>query len=110
MNTSLLYEELAPLNAQIEETEARVKALEAELCVIDGELDTHLALKERFEALRDVCDALERLDELDAGKLFWSELTDIADSGERLELLRSRISSFEGQTQGVEEHLSLIHI
>jgi hypothetical protein len=104
VNTSLLYEELAPLNAQIEETEARVKALEAELCVIDGELDTHLALKERFEALRDVCDALERLDELDAGKLFWSELTDIADSGERLELLRSRISSFEGQTQGVEEH------
>ena len=104
MNTSLLYEELAPLNAQIEETEARVKALEAELCVIDGELDTHLALKERFEALRDVCDALERLDELDAGKLFWSELTDIADSGERLELLRSRISSFEGQTLGVEEH------
>ena len=104
MNTSLLYEELAPLNAQIEATEARFKDLEADLRVIDAELETHLALKQRFEALKDVCDALDRLDELDAGNLFWGELTDFADTGERLELLRSRIAQFEEQAQGIEEH------
>jgi len=95
VNTSLLYEELAPLNAQIEATEGRLKALEADLHVIDAELETHLALKQRFEALSDVCDALDRLDELDAGKLFWDELTEIADTAVRLELLRNRIARFD---------------
>lgn len=103
MNTSLLYEELAPLNAQIEGTEERLKSLEAELRIIDQELETHLAVKQRYEALREVCNALDRLDELDAGDLFWGELKDVAETGERLKLLRNRIASFEGQSQGVEE-------
>ena len=76
MNTSLLYEELAPLNAQIEGTEQRLRSLEAELRIIDAELETHLAVKQRYEALREVCNALDRLDELDAGDLFWGELKD----------------------------------
>jgi hypothetical protein len=104
VNTSLLYEELGPLNAQIEATEGRLKALEADLHLIDAELETHLALKQRFEALNDVCDALDRLDELNAGDLFWGELTDIANAEERLELLRNRIAQFEEQAQGIEEH------
>lgn len=104
MNTSLLYEELAPLNLQIEETEARLKTHEAELGVIDAELETHLALKQRFEALRNVCDALDRLDELDAGKLFWGDLAGIGDTAERLRLLRNKIAEFEEEAQGIEEH------
>jgi uncharacterized membrane protein YgcG len=104
VNTSLLYEELAPLNAQIEGTEQRLRSLEAELRIIDAELETHLAVKQRYGALREVCNALDRLDELDAGDLFWGELKDIAETGERLKSLRSRIASFEGQAQGVEEH------
>lgn len=103
MNTSLLYEELAPLNAQIEGTEQRLRSLEAELCIIDAELETHLAVKQRYEALREVCNALDRLDELDAGDLFWGELKDVAETGERLKSLRSRIASFEEQTQGIED-------
>ncbi len=108
MNTSLLYEELAPLNEQIEGTEQRLRALEAELRSIDAELETHLAEKERFEALREVCNALDRLDELDAGDLFWSELTGVADTGESLDLLRNRIASFETQAQGIEGHREAI--
>jgi len=103
VNTSLLYEELAPLNAQIEGTEQRLRSLEAELRIIDAELETHLAVKQRYEALREVCNALDRLDELDAGDLFWGELKDVAETEERLKSLRSRIASFEGQAQGIEE-------
>jgi chromosome segregation ATPase len=103
VNTSLLYEELVPLDAQIEETQERLKALEADLRIIDAELESHLADKQRFEALREVCNALDRLDELEAGGLFWSDLPDI-DTGERLKLFRNRIASFEEQAQGVEEH------
>jgi hypothetical protein len=103
VNTSLLYEELVPLDAQIEESQERLKALEADLRIIDAELESHLADKQRFEALREVCNALDRLDELEAGGLFWSDLPDI-DTGERLKLFRNRIASFEEQAQGVEEH------
>ena len=108
MNTSLLYEELAPLNEQIEGTEERLKILETELRIIDAELETHLAVKQRFEALREVCNALDRLDELDAGDLFWSELTGLADAGESLALLRHRIANFEEQAQGIEENREAI--
>lgn len=103
MNTPLLYEELAPLNAQIEESQERLKSLEADLRIIDAELEAHLAEKKRFEALREVCNAFDRLDELDAGDLFWSDLPDI-DAGEHLKLFRNRIASFEVEAQGVEEH------
>lgn len=103
MNTSLLYEELAPLNAQIEEGKEKLKGLEAELRVIDAELESHLAEKQRFEALREVCNSLDRLEELQAGDLFWRELPDIADTGEYLKLLRGRVACFEEQAQEVEK-------
>jgi predicted nuclease with TOPRIM domain len=47
VNTPLLYEELAPLNAQIEESQERLKSLEADLRIIDAELEAHLAEKKR---------------------------------------------------------------
>ncbi len=102
MNTSLLYEELAPLNAQIEAVQVRLKDLEADLHVIDANLQTHLAEKQRFEALREVCDALDHLGKLEANSLFWGELPKIADTTGFLQTLRERIKDFEVQTSGVE--------
>lgn len=102
MNTSLLDQELAPLRGQIEATEARLRSLEEELRVIDTELDAHLTAKERFAALREVCDALDRLDELEAGDLFWIEPGETAFGAERLTLLRNSITSFEEQARDVE--------
>ncbi len=102
MNTSLLYEELAPLNAQIEEVQSRLKDLEADLHIIDANVQTHLAEKQRFEALREVCNALDHLGELEADRLFWGELPKIADTTGFLQTLRDRITDFEEQTSGVE--------
>ncbi|MEJ2470324.1 MAG: AgmX/PglI C-terminal domain-containing protein [Desulfuromonadales bacterium] len=103
MNTSLLNEELAPLNAQIAETQQKLDELTASLRVIDADLQSHLAEKERFEALRDVCNALDHLNQLDAGDLFWAELPDVAAPDARLRTLRDQITAFEEQTAHVEE-------
>jgi hypothetical protein len=102
VNTSLLNEELAPLNAQIVETRGNLESLETELCKIEAELKIYLAEKQRFEALREVCNALDRLGELEAEELFWHELPDIADAAEYQRRLRGRVASFEEETQGIE--------
>lgn len=102
MNTSLLYEELEPLKAQVETNQARLDKLEAELRVIDADLQTHLAEKHRFEALREVCNTLDHLSELEAGDLFWGDFPETVDSSGHLHTLKNRILAFEKQTEGVE--------
>lgn len=102
VNTSQLDQELAPLKAQIEATERRLKSHEEQLRAIDTELESHLTAKERFAALREVCDAFDRLDELDACELFWIEPGETTYGAERLTLLRNSITSFEEQARAVE--------
>ncbi len=71
MNTSLLEQELGPLNAQIERIGKNCEALQGELAVVEAELGVFSAERERINALRDVCNALDKLRELKADDLFW---------------------------------------
>ncbi|MDH3964371.1 MAG: hypothetical protein OEV25_13250, partial [Deltaproteobacteria bacterium] len=79
MNTSLLEQELAPLNAQIEQARQKREMLEDELRVVEAELETFSADRQRFDALRDVCNALDKLGQLKADKLFWEGIQEAKD-------------------------------
>jgi hypothetical protein len=103
VNTSILEQELAPLEAQIEQVRQKFEALKGELRAVEGELSAFSADKERFDALRDVCDALDKLGEMEADGLFWEEIPGAGDRAGLLEKVRARVADFEEETRGVVE-------
>ena len=94
---------MAPLNAQIEQVRGTLKGLECEMRAVEAELETFSADRLRFDALRDAYNVLERLDELEAGQLFWGELPEFKDSAGHIVRLRSRIASFDEEISGILE-------
>jgi len=103
VNTSILEQELAPLEAQIEQVRQRLDALKGELRDVETVLGTFSADRERFDALRDVCDALDKLGELKADGLFWEEVPGAGDPAAKLEKMRARMASFEEGIRGTVE-------
>ena len=99
----MLADELAQLNAQIEQTRQKHEALEDELRVVDAELETFSAERQRFDALRDVCSALDKLWELKADGLFWEGVAEAQNVAGHLERARSRVASFDGEISGILE-------
>jgi len=103
VETSLLQQELEPLNAQIEETQGKLKELEVALSGVEAELETFSADEQRFGALQEVCNALDKLGQLEAGELFWEGLPKVEDIAGHLEGLRNRIAQFEEEIRGTRE-------
>jgi len=96
----MLEEDLTQLNAQIEQTRQKHGALEGELRVVEAELETFSADRQRFDALRDVCNSFDKLGELKADELFWENAQDASGHVERA---RSRVARFEGEISGILE-------
>jgi outer membrane biosynthesis protein TonB len=103
VNTSILAQELAPLNAQIEQVRQKREALEGELRVIEAGLEAFSADRQRFEALRDVCNAIDKLGGLKATELFWEGIPETADVAGHVERVRGRIARFEAGISGFLE-------
>lgn len=103
MITSILEQELAPLEAQIEQVTQKLEALKGELHATGAELDTFSADKERFDALRNVCDALDKLGDMEADGLFWEEIPEARDPARQLEKMRARIARFEDENREILE-------
>jgi hypothetical protein len=103
VDASILSQELEPLNAQIEETRKRLVELEAELRVAEEEVESFAAESLHFNILRETCAALEQLENLGAGELFWDGLPKSGDPAQHLERLRGRIAAFEEETGKVRE-------
>lgn len=95
--------ELTPLNAQIEQIEQNREALENELRVVEAEIETFSDDRQRFDALQDVCNALDKLRELEADELFWEGIPEGKDAVGHVERVRSRIARFEGEISGILE-------
>ena len=102
MTSTLLEQELEPLIAQTAQVQKKLEALQGELRVAEAEARTFYADQQRFDALRDVCNAIDRLSELDAAEFFWEGLPG-SDVVGHLGRLRERIARFEGEIQGVLE-------
>nr|WP_279342336.1 AgmX/PglI C-terminal domain-containing protein [Geotalea sp. SG265] len=94
---------MASLNVQIEQVRGVHAKLESELRGVEAELETFAADRLRFDALRDACSALARLDELEAGQLFWGELAEIKGIPAHLERLRQCVAEFDGEMRGLLE-------
>jgi len=94
---------LEQLNVQIEQVRQKQGALEGELRVVEAELETFSADRQRFDALREVCTALDKLKELNAGELFWEGIAETQDTAGHLEGARSRVARFEGEIGGILE-------
>ena len=94
---------MAPLNAQIEQVRGTLAELECEMRAVEAELETFSADRLRFDALRDACNVLDRLDELEAGQLFWGEVPEFKDPAGHIVRLRSRIASFDEEIRGALE-------
>jgi len=103
VNTSLLSQELTPLNAQIEQIRGKLEVLEDELRTVEAEVETFSAERQRFDALREVCDAFDKLGELKAEALFWEGLPQIGKTAGHMEKVRGRIAGFEGEISGILE-------
>jgi hypothetical protein len=108
VNTSILAQELAPLEALIEQARQRKDALEGELRAVEAELETFSAERQRIDALREVCQAFDKLGDLKAEELLWEGATEAQDAAGRVERARSRIARFEGEIGGyLEKQASL---
>jgi hypothetical protein len=103
VNTSILEQELAPLNAQIEQVRQKREKLEGELRVVEEELQKFSADRQRFDALLEVCNALDKLEELKASDLFWEGISKNGHVSGHLEQVRSRIAGFEDKISGILE-------
>jgi len=103
VDKSLLEQELAPLNAQIEQVRGTLARLEGEMRAAEAELETFSADRQRFDALREACNVLDRLAELQAGQLFWGEVPGGDDPAGHIARMRSRIAGFDEEIRGVLE-------
>ncbi len=101
VNTSILAEELAPLNAQIEQTREQQAALEGQLRKVEAKLDEISGIRQRYDALGEVCSALDKLGDLEAGELFWKGIVENGGAAQHLETVRGRVSRFEGKISGI---------
>jgi outer membrane biosynthesis protein TonB len=108
VNTSLLEQELAPLNAQIELIQQKRETLENELRVVEAELEKFSAARQRFDALREVCDALDKLEEMKAEQLFWKGIPGTEDAGGHLMRARNRVARFEEKIGGIVEKQAVL--
>jgi len=100
VDTSILSQELEPLQAQIEETQVELKELKNALSGVEAELDSFSTDQQQFDALQEVCNAFDKLSQLEAAELFWEGLPEVKDISGHLERLRQRIFRFD---EGIRE-------
>lgn len=100
---SMLAQELATLDAQIERARQRRDALEGGLRAVEAELQTFSAERQRIDALRDVCNAFDKLGALKADELLWEGDAEAQDAAGHVERARSRVARFDGEIGGILE-------
>ncbi|MEZ4334497.1 MAG: AgmX/PglI C-terminal domain-containing protein [Myxococcota bacterium] len=92
----------ASLRRELREARARLDELVVRLRQVDGELERLADDRDRFAILAKACDALQELESLGGGALFWSGGL-ATHPTDHLRLVRSRIDEFEKQLALVEE-------
>jgi hypothetical protein len=105
----MFTEELEQLNIQVEHARQKYDLLESELRAVEKELQSFSADRQRFDALRDACKALDKLKELKSDELFWGGIPESREIAGYMEPARSRLATFEGEISGVLEQEASLH-
>ena len=90
------------LEAHLAQATERVNSLVGQLRAVDGELESLADERQRYDLLRDACDALDALSELDASDLFWGERATPEQGGEYVRGVRQRMEGFLGRLSEIE--------
>ncbi len=100
-SSSILTQELESLNAQIRQVWRVNEGLEDQLRALEAKTEAFSTENNRLEALRNVCDALEKLNDFDAADLFWEGMPGGKDgAADHIELIRGKITHSEAQYMG----------
>lgn len=91
------------LRRELRQARERLEALVGDLSAVDQELEGLEIERRQFRLLQDVCGALDELDAMGAGDLFWAGRTAGGDAGDHVRLVRGRIDSFEKRLHQIEE-------
>ena len=101
VNTPTFAEELEQLNIQVEQARQKHDVLESELRAVEAELQSFSPDRQRFDALRDACNALDKLNQLKADELFWGGISEAQNIAGYMEQARGRLAGFEGEIGGI---------
>jgi len=102
MNTQKSQAELE-VDSRIEYTKQAINTLEAELQVVEAELDTLSCDREKYNLLSDACDRLNQLDELSASSLFWNGLIDDNQVKNHLSTITGKADFFQRRIDTIVE-------
>src|SRR5262245_62077746 len=96
------------LLAEHADVREKLDGLQLELRGVDGELDAVSTERRQHHLLKDACGALEQLDELGGGALFWEGCTPARGTAEHIRGALGRIAQFEERLAGIEERRDAI--
>lgn len=102
MTTAISREQQA-LQAQIDEGHKELAALEAKLRTVDKKLGEMAAQRQQYDLLNQICQSLDKLEELGAAELFWGEKEKSRDITENLTRVRGAATAFQEKVSTVEE-------
>lgn len=100
--------EEAALRQELRLARERLDRLVGDLRAADVELENLETERQQYRLLQDVCGALDALEELGGGELFWGHRDMGGDGGDHIRLVRSRIDEFEKRLGQIEERRQTI--
>ncbi|NNK00517.1 MAG: AgmX/PglI C-terminal domain-containing protein [Desulfatitalea sp.] len=104
MDNSILTQELAPLLTQMAQIEQQRETVAGQIRTVEAELEKHATARQQLDALQEVCDTLDRLEALAAGRLFWKGLAEGGDGVDHVARVRARVAKVQARIRGILDH------
>ena len=101
--TSSLIAREKVLHEELEQAQIELKILESALQTIEEDLENTEAIKDRFEALSQVCASIEHLDELGGFDLFLGKEAAENDAANYISELHNRVNAYESSVIALHE-------
>lgn len=100
---TIVSPEQQDLNARIEKVRETITRLKKKVSAVDAELDAIATEREQYELLNEICQALDKLDGLGAGHLFWGKGAAVRDTAAHLSHVRTVASDFTEKVAAIEQ-------
>jgi outer membrane biosynthesis protein TonB len=101
--SAVVSQEQQDLNARIEEVRKTITQSKKKLSAVDAELHAIATERERYEILNEICQGLDKLDELGAGHLFWGKGAAAGETAAHLNQVRGLASDFIEKVAAIEQ-------